>query len=146
MPLARKITLVLLFLLAPLQATADQKLEEAEAAVATFVAAVASGDGAALAAVLEPEFQIVRTDGSGYDRDGYLRRSAPTVRILGTPLVENLVASGEGDILVARYMLNVQETIDGVAIEALAPRLTVFRREVDRWLVVAHANFALLVK
>lgn len=32
--------------------------------------------------------------------------------------------------------------LDGRAVEALAPRLTVFRREGDVWLVVTHANFA----
>jgi ketosteroid isomerase-like protein len=53
-----------------------------------------------------------------------------------------VVATASGDLLIARYQLVIQETIDGTPIAQRAPRLTVFRRDGDRWLVVAHANFA----
>jgi ketosteroid isomerase-like protein len=47
-----------------------------------------------------------------------------------------------GDLLVVRYWLVINQTIDGTPMAQRAPRLTVFRRDGDRWLVVAHANFA----
>ncbi len=46
--------------------------------------------------------------------------------------------------MVVRYTLIVAETVGGVTVERHAPRITVFRREGETWLVVAHANFARL--
>ena len=45
---------------------------EAKKAVESWVGAVASGDANAIRAVLAPEFQIVRSDGSAHDFAGYL--------------------------------------------------------------------------
>jgi hypothetical protein len=36
----------------------------------------------------------------------------------------------------------VSETVGGKRVDAYAPRMTVFRKSGDAWLVVAHANFA----
>ena len=55
---------------------------------------------------------------------------------------EDLVATAADGLMVARYVLVVDETLDGRTLTRRAPRLTVFRRDGDRWLVVAHANFA----
>ena len=60
----------------------------------------------------------------------------------GTPQVERLLATRYGDYLVVRYWLKVEQTFQGKRAELLAPRLTVFRKSGDNWLVVAHANFA----
>jgi ketosteroid isomerase-like protein len=134
---------LLLLLLLPSPALADAVLQsEAEDAVMSFVAAVAAGDEEGLSAVLAPEFQILRPTGVGYDRDGYLAQGAPSVRIEGGPVIDDLIATREGDVMVVRYMLTVVETIDGQAVQARAPRLSVFRRAGERWLIVAHANFA----
>jgi ketosteroid isomerase-like protein len=113
---------------------------EARKAVDSWLGAVASGDKARIDSVLAPEFQIARADGSAYGAAEYLESGLP--KIAGSPAVENLVATGYGDLLVTRYRLTVDETIGGKVVEAHAPRLTVFRRSEGAWLVVAHANFA----
>ncbi|MGD9740045.1 MAG: nuclear transport factor 2 family protein [Bauldia sp.] len=115
--------------------------EEAEAAIMAWLEAIMAGP-AALETVLAPEFQIQRFDGTGFDRAGYIGGGAATItEILG---IHDLNISTHEDLLVTRYVLDLAETIGGVAVERQAPRLTVFRRDGDAWLVVAHANFARL--
>ncbi len=113
---------------------------EARRAVDSWLGAVASGAKERIRDVLAPEFQIARADGSAYNAAEYIASGLP--KIAGEPSVARLVATGYGDLLVARYWLTIDETIGGKAVEAQAPRLTVFRRSGDAWLVVAHANFA----
>ena len=129
-----------------LQARADGSglQNEAGKAVATWVAAVTSGDRSAMAAVLAPEFQIVRDNGVAYDRDRYLAGDLP--KIAAPPPVSELVATGAGDVMVVRYVLTIDATVGGAAMQARAPRLTVFRRVGGKWLVSAHANFAAIGK
>ena len=55
--------------------------------------------------------------------------------------IDDLVVTGYGDTLIARYRLPVGPVIDGKQ-ESAGPRLTVFRKRGGVWLVVAHANFA----
>jgi hypothetical protein len=43
---------------------------------------------------------------------------------------------------VVRYILETDQTIEGIAVTGRSPRLSVFRNENGRWLIVAHANFA----
>ncbi|WP_119275151.1 nuclear transport factor 2 family protein [Taklimakanibacter deserti] len=113
---------------------------EAKKAIDSWVGAVASGEKERVRRVLAPEFQIVRADGSAYGAAEYLESDLP--KIAGLPATENMVATGYGDLLVTRYALTFDATIDGKTVEARAPRLTVFRRSEGAWLVVAHANFA----
>lgn len=113
---------------------------EAEAAIRGFVADVMSGDAERLAATLAPEFQIQRSDGRGYDKAGYVAGGAAQISTIQD--VTDVVATRHQDVLVVRYMLAVEETVRGRDVSAQAPRLTVFRRDGDRWLVVAHSNFA----
>ncbi|MFM9857247.1 nuclear transport factor 2 family protein [Pseudoxanthobacter sp. M-2] len=113
---------------------------DADDAVKGWLDAVSSPDEAALAAVLAPEFQILRSDGRGYDRADYLGTGRS--RQARPPVPRDLVVTASGDVLVVRYVLDVEQTIDGGTVVGEAPRLTVFRKEGDRWLVVAHANFA----
>jgi hypothetical protein len=49
-------------------------------------------------------------------------------------------------LLVVRYYVTVDETISGKTVERHAPRLTIFRKQGDKWLAVAHSNFATLSK
>lgn len=113
---------------------------EAEAAIMAYVNAVIAGDRAGLMEILAPEFQIQRPDGTGHDRETYVAGEFLTIaRFLG---ISDLYVTSTDDLMVARYVLHLNSTLDGRAVEALAPRLTVFRREGDAWLVVAHANFA----
>lgn len=111
-------------------------------AIIGWIKAVASGEPQRIAAVIAPEFQIVRADGSTYGAPGYLKSQLPIIAAI--PHVENLVVTTAGDIVVASYTINVNQTRDGVVVEADAPRLTVFRIDGEKWLVVAHGNFAAL--
>lgn len=118
--------------------------DEAEAAVRTWVDTVASGDEAAVRDMLAPEFQLVRSDGSAYDAVEYVAGGIP--RIDAGIEISDVVATGFGDHMVVRYVLDLRETVGSGRIAGTAPRLTVFRRDSDDWLVVAHANFAQVEK
>ena len=128
---------------APAALAADDMLQsEGQEAVAMWIDAVTSGDPAVIGAMLAPDFQIVRADGSVYDRAGYLKSDLPV--ITSAPVVKDLVVTGEGDTLVTSYVLTISQTRDGKAVELRAPRLTVFRKSGETWQVVAHGNFATL--
>lgn len=118
---------------------ADLQIETRDA-IDAFFAAVLSGEPDKVAAVLAPEFQIQRADGSHYDAKDYPDSVLPI--IAEVPVIQDLVVSATGDSVVATYVVNVNETLDGSVVEANAPRMTVFRKEGGTWLVVAHANFA----
>jgi type II secretory pathway pseudopilin PulG len=114
----------------------------AMAALNAWWGALVAGTPAAIGAVLAPEFQIMRADGSGYDRAGYLGSSLPKVAAI--PEFSKMTVTGNGDNLVVRYYVTVTETRDGKTVQRHAPRLTAFRKDSGNWLVVAHANFATL--
>jgi hypothetical protein len=113
---------------------------EGRRAVDVWLKTVASGNAAAVRAVLAPEFQITRSDGSAFTAGEYARSSLPKLDTMPAP--DRLVVTSHGDHLIARYWLKVSETIGGKRAEAYAPRMTVFRKNGATWLVVAHANFA----
>lgn len=104
--------------------------------------ALVEGTVPALDAVLAPEFQIMRADGSSYDKDDYLGSQLPNVAAI--PEFSQMVVTAHDDLLVTRYYVTVNETRDGATVQAHAPRLTVFRKDGNSWLVSAHANFATL--
>lgn len=121
-------------------AAADDDLEEmARAALVAFTAAVVSGPDA-VAPLLAPEFQIMRANGVGYDRDGYIDHVA---EVSARPDFshEDLVVTTADDVMVVRYFLTINETIEGAPVSRRAPRLTVFRNIDGVWKVVCHANF-----
>jgi len=121
--------------------SANQDIEaEILAALDGWFGAVASGNPAMIAGYLAPEYQIQRANGSGYDRETYLTSSLPVIADI--PAIEGLVLTANGDLVVARYVLVVDEIIDGTQVNPFAPRLTVLRRDGDDWLIVAHANFS----
>jgi ketosteroid isomerase-like protein len=132
---------VALIAFAALPARADPNTDAASA-LNTWWGALVAGTPEALAPVLAPEFQAMRANGSGYDKAGYLASSLPKVAAM--PQFAEMTATEQGDHLIIRYFVTVNETRDGKAVQAYAPRLTVFRKEGDRWLVVAHGNFAAL--
>lgn len=113
--------------------------DEAHAAIMTWYAALRSNDPKRVDEVMAPEFQIMRSDGSGYDRIGYLS-ALPKVK--SDPVVSNLTFTSTDDLLVARYTVTASETINGKATQTVAPRLSVMRRQDGKWLMVAHSNFA----
>lgn len=113
---------------------------EGLAAISAYMGALVSQDKAAIEAVLAPEFQAMRSEGGGYDRASYLSEGLPTIAEM--PEITNLVVTHSEGLLVTRYTLLVEETTAGAARTFEAPRLTVFRKAGDVWLVVAHANFS----
>ncbi|CAN5122483.1 hypothetical protein BH10PSE9_BH10PSE9_01460 [soil metagenome] len=115
---------------------------DAQAALNAWWGALVVGTPAALDPVLAPEFQMMRADGSGYDKKGYLGSSLPKVAAI--PEFTKSSITEKGDVLIVRYFVTVNETRDGKKLVAHAPRLTVFRKEAGKWLVVAHGNFATL--
>lgn len=133
--------LIALFAVPASAQSADQDLEaEILAALDGWFGAVASGDPAMIAGYLAPEYQIQRANGDGYDRESYLTSNLPLIADI--PAIEGLILTANGDLVVARYVLDVDEIIDGAQVNPFAPRLTVLRRDGDDWLIVAHANFS----
>ena len=114
------------------------------AALQVFLAAAVVGTPQAFDPVLAPEYQVERADGSGMDRAAYLKSELPKVAAL--PEFTSVNVTGTGDLLVVRYYVTVSSTRKGKVVQRHAPRLTVFRKQGDSWLVVAHANFATLEK
>ena len=100
---------------------------------------MAEGDRAAVERLLAPEFQILRSDGIGYDKAGYL---AALPEHLLAPEVHDVQASGDSGSLVIRYTVTVDEIVRGQSMRGTAPRLSALRRAGETWLMVAHANFA----
>jgi hypothetical protein len=112
---------------------------EGRKAVDAWLKTVSSGNTAAVRAVLAPEFQVTRSDGSAYNAGEYVRSGLPKV---DAPIVDRLAITSNGDHLITRYWVKTTETTGGKRVETFAPRMTVFRKSGEGWLVVAHANFA----
>ncbi len=122
---------------------AENGADTARALIANFVEAVIAGPDK-VAPLLAPEYQIMRSNGVGYDRAGYINRGAGSVNAQRNYAYDNVVVTAAADILVVRYFLRIEETIDGQNITKRAPRLTVFRKIGDNWKITAHSNFALV--
>lgn len=112
---------------------------DATAAIMTWLDALQTGDPTAVEKVLAPEFQILRSDGRGYAKTEYL---TVLPKQTSKPEISDLVFSSGGDTLVTRYILRIDQTIDGKPVQTIAPRLSVFRRTAAGWQIAAHANFA----
>lgn len=114
---------------------------DADQALQAFFDATYSQDPAQVRAVLAPEFQLARSDGTGMAGASYADH-LPTFTQRAE--IGEVQVTGYGDIMVVRYRVTIGLVIDGKQAEAVAPRLTVFRRDHGTWKVVAHANFARL--
>ena len=93
-----------------------------------------------LAATLGDAFQIVRTDGTRYDRETYLSRP-PSYS--GYKLGD-IRAFLSGDVLTASYYAGVTGTLEGAGIASDdQPRLAVFAREGGEWKMQGLANLGM---
>jgi ketosteroid isomerase-like protein len=128
-------------LVAAPRAGTQESVSEADAneALRGWLDAVFTGDPAAVDKVVAPEFQILRSDGTGYNKAGYL---AALPKQESKAKASDIVATGHGDMIVMRYLLETEQTINGKPVEAISPRLSVFRKEDGRWLISAHVNLA----
>jgi ketosteroid isomerase-like protein len=138
----RKLALLVSALLAlPFGAASAEDDMEATARqmLAAFTDAVVAGPDA-VAPLLAPEYQIMRANGVGYDRDGYIDKVA-AVAAQPDYSHDEVVVTAADDVMVVRYFLTINETIEGASVARRAPRLTVFRKIGGAWKVVSHANF-----
>lgn len=126
--------------LAAKSAAADKLTETAHAVLIAYTKATLAGPDV-LAPMLAPEFQIMRNNGVGYDRAGYLGRGVGTIKAEPDFHHDEITATVSGDMMVVRYFLRINEVIQGNPIRKRAPRLTVFRKIDGGWKVVAHSNF-----
>lgn len=115
--------------------------EEALKALDPWADALFTGDPAVVEKVLAPEFQILRSNGKGHDKASYLK-ALPKQKIRSK--FSDIIATGNADLMVLRYRIETDQMIEGKEVKGVSPRLSVFRREADRWLMCAHANFAAL--
>ena len=115
--------------------------EDALKVLDPWLDAVVTGDPAVVEKVLAPEYQTLRSNGVGHDKASYLK-SLPRQRV--RPIFSDIVATGAAGVMVIRYRIETDQTIEGKDVKGVSPRLSVFRREGDRWLIAAHANFAQL--
>lgn len=113
--------------------------EQAREALDPWIAAIMTGDPAKVDGVLAPEYQILRADGTGHDKAGYLK-ALPKHNVPTT--FSDIIATGNGAVMVVRYRIETDQTVEGKAVKGVSPRLSVFRKDGDRWLLSAHANFA----
>ena len=122
-------------------AAAQSLHDTAKEQLVAFLEAIIAGPKA-VEKILAPEYQIMRGNGVGFDRDGYISRGVGTVSAERDFSHDEIVVTRSDDIMVVRYMLRINETIDGKPVAKRAPRLTVFRNIGGKWMVTAHANFA----
>jgi len=115
---------------------------EAQKTLQTIFAALMTGDPEKVRPFLAPECQVQRSDGKGYDKEAYLALSIP--KIAAMPVFRDLAITRNGDIVVVRLMIEIEETINGKVAERVSPQLMVFRITPEGWQVVAAANFARL--
>ena len=147
-PTRRELAMVALLGLSALAAGAAQtsaaepiSTETALKALDPWADALLTGDPVVVEKVLAPEFQILRSDGSGYDKTSYLK-ALPRQRVRSK--FSDIIATGSADLMVLRYSIDTDQTIEGKEVKGVSPRLSVFRREAERWLMCSHANFAAL--
>jgi ketosteroid isomerase-like protein len=90
-----------------------------------------------LVGVLGQAFQIMRTDGTRYDRAGYLDRASS----LSAYRLGNVHGVQAGDVLTATFFADATGTVGGAGVvtEGL-PRLAVFTREGGDWKMQGFAN------
>jgi hypothetical protein len=124
------------------EATAEPiPAEVALKALDPWIDAIMTGDPTVVDKVLAPEFQTLRSDGSGHDKMSYLK-SLPQQR--ARPKFSDIIATGTTALMIVRYRIDTDQTIQGKEVKGVSPRLSVFRRDGGRWLICAHANFAAL--
>jgi hypothetical protein len=115
---------------------------EAQRTLTTIFTALMTGDPEKVRPFLAPEYQVQRSDGKGYDKEAYLALSIPKIEAL--PTFRDLAITRNGDIVVVRLMIEIEETINGKQADRISPQLMVFRITPDGWQVIAAANFARL--
>ncbi len=93
-----------------------------------------------LEAFLSPAFQLQRSNGTFANKDEYLDAPATVARF--TIAEDSVRVTQDGRVLVVRFSVEIQETIDGREQRVTsADRLGVFQRGPSGWQLVAWSNF-----
>jgi hypothetical protein len=113
--------------------------EKAEQLVSKFLDLLAEDtDPADLEAFLSDAFLLQRADGTSDDKAAYVEEPA----IVESYEISDLQATRSGPVIVARYTVVVDSTVDGREQSSdPAPRLSVFVKGEDGWQLAAHSNF-----
>jgi len=103
-----------------------------------FLRLLEAEDRAGLRRFLSPAFQLQRADGTYVNKAEYLAKPA----IVESHQIDNVRATRVGDVIVVRFDLVVDATIDGLPQSiAPAPRLATFHKGPNGWQLLAYANF-----
>jgi hypothetical protein len=112
---------------------------QAEKQATRFITLLQKNDLTGLKAFLSPAFQLQRADGTFVNKAEYLQKPStvgPTFHL------DNVRATRAGDVIVARFDLEVDAVINGQQQStAPAPRLAVFVKGPKGWQLAAYANF-----
>ena len=143
--------LVAVFLVATLSAcggSSDTSTEDTEALarqlVDTYAQAVFDRDQQALGDLLSEAYVLRRSDGSGYDRQGYIDALAEGSNYeLVDFEVTDVTAKRDGDILVVLFTLSAEILEDGRSVlSEPSPSLVTFVKVGDEWKLAADAFFS----
>lgn len=135
------ITLLCALFTASLSLANDELTKTTHKLLEAFFYSASQGSAGNTAELITPEFQMLLSDGRGFDHDGMLAFDAKELNLATDFAFAKLVATTADDIIVARYLAKVDETISGHPTKKWAPRLTVFRKVGGQWKVVSHALF-----
>ena len=97
----------------------------------------ADTDTDALDALLAPDYQLVRSDGTRATKEEYLAEPAT----VDTYAINNVKGTATGNTLVVSFDLTIEEEINGQQISETAPRLGSFVWDGEDWLLLSWANF-----
>lgn len=143
--------LVAVFLVATLSAcggSSDTSTEDTDALarqlVDTYAQAVFDRDQQALGDLLSEAYVLRRSDGSGYDRQGYIDALAEGSNYeLVDFEVTDVTAKRDGDILVVLFTLSAEILEDGRSVlSEPSPSLVTFVKVGDEWKLAADAFFS----
>ena len=94
-------------------------------------------DTEALDALLAPDYQLVRNDGTRATKEEYLAEPAT----VDSYSIANVKGTSTGNTLVVSFDLTIEEEINGQQIAETAPRLGSFVWDGEDWLLLSWANF-----
>ena len=98
-------------------------------------------DTAALSAILAPDFQLVRADGTRANKDSYLADPAEVFNYEIKNLRAVADTFGGAATLTVSFDVAIDEVINGQSITTTSPRLGAFVWSDGEWLLVSWANF-----
>ncbi|MBL4908045.1 MAG: nuclear transport factor 2 family protein [Sneathiella sp.] len=115
----------------------------AETLLISFFNTAAQTDSAAMAALLAPEFQMLFSNGLGFNYEEMLELIDNDVSLSTDFEFSEINATAADNIIVIRYSAKVNDTHSRRKTTQWAPRLTIFRNINEKWKIVAHVNLGI---